>query len=59
MCAQAAIEVEKSARRREPAAAEQARRDAARAVAPDQAERERAAAATEAARQALPYPDQV
>jgi DNA-binding MarR family transcriptional regulator len=52
---QAAIEAAKLARRRERAAAEQARRDAARAAAQERAERERAAAAAaEAARQALP-----
>ncbi|MEV5887423.1 hypothetical protein AB0L74_33075 [Streptomyces sp. NPDC052020] len=52
---QAALEAENLARRREQAAAEQARRDAARAAAQERAERERAAAAAaEAARQALP-----
>ncbi|MCL3998190.1 hypothetical protein [Streptomyces lavenduligriseus] len=52
---QAAINAENLARRREQAAAAQARRDAARAAAKERAERERAAAAAaEAARQALP-----
>ncbi|MEU7088036.1 hypothetical protein [Streptomyces achromogenes] len=52
---QAAIDAENLARRRDQAAAEQSRRDAARAAARERAERERAAAAAaEAAHQALP-----
>lgn len=55
---QAAIEAEEFVRRREQAAAEQARRDAARAAARERAERDReAAAAADAVRQALPCED--
>ncbi|MFE4336813.1 hypothetical protein ACFRQM_48060 [Streptomyces sp. NPDC056831] len=55
---QAAIEAEDFVWRREQAAAEQARRDAARSAAQERAEHKRqAAAAEEAARQALPCED--
>ncbi|MEU9983731.1 hypothetical protein [Streptomyces sp. NPDC050856] len=55
---QAAIEAEDFVWRREQARAEQARRDADRAAAQEQAERERqAAAAADAVRQALPCED--
>ncbi|WP_437107199.1 hypothetical protein [Streptomyces flaveolus] len=55
---QAAIEAENLVRRREQAAAEQARRDAARAAARERAERERqAATAADEVRQALPCED--
>ncbi|MFB7955847.1 hypothetical protein [Streptomyces sp. NPDC056045] len=54
----AVLDAEDFVWRREQAAAEQARRDAARAAAQEQAERERqAAAAEEAARQVLPCAD--
>ncbi|MFF9569908.1 hypothetical protein [Streptomyces sp. NPDC014685] len=54
----AALDAEDFVRRREQAAAEQARRDAARAAAQERAECERqAAAAEEAARQVLPCTD--
>jgi hypothetical protein len=55
---QAALEAEDFAWRREQAAAEQARRDAARAAGLERAERDRAAAAAaDAVRQALPCED--
>ncbi|MEV6963416.1 hypothetical protein AB0M97_30550 [Streptomyces sp. NPDC051207] len=55
---QAAVEAQDFVRRHEQAAAERGRRDAARAVARERAERERAATAdAEAARHALPCED--